>query len=75
MLETVYNLFQSSMFTTMLTTKQNSTFFLPLGNLLMCNRKQESEQNLERTQSKLFFERSFEEKVLCNRTYPYPFLG
>ena len=47
MLETVYNLFQSSMFTTMLTTKQNSTFFLPLGNLLMCNRKQESDQNLE----------------------------
>ena len=47
MLETVYNLFQSSMFTTMLTTKQNSTFFLPLGNLLMCNCKQESDQNLE----------------------------
>lgn len=56
MLETVYNLFQSSMFTTMLTTKQNSTFFLPLGNLLMCNRKQESDQNLEWTQSKLFFQ-------------------
>lgn len=55
MLKTVYNLFESSMFTTMLTTKQNSTFFLPLGNLLMCNRKQESDQNPKRTQSKLFF--------------------
>ena len=54
MLKTVYNLFQSSMFTTMLTTKQNSTFFLPLGNLLMCNRKQESDQNPKQTQSKLF---------------------
>ena len=55
MLKTVYNLFESSMFTTMLTTKQNSTFFLPLGNLLMCNRKQESDQNPKQTQSKLFF--------------------
>lgn len=55
MLETVYNLFQSSMSTTMLTTKQNSTFFFPLGNLLMCNRKQESDQNPERTQSELLF--------------------
>ena len=66
MLKTVYNLFQSSMFTiaTMLITKQNSTFFLPLGNSLMCNCKQESDQNLERTQSKLFFQEELWRKGL-----------
>ena len=42
MAETVYDLSQPSMFTTTFPSKQGSSFFFPLGNLPMCDRKHES---------------------------------
>ena len=50
MVETVYDLCQPSMFTTTFTTKRSSSFFFPFGNLSLCSRKHESDQNPERTQ-------------------------
>ena len=35
------------------TAKSGSSFFFPLGNLLLCNRKHESDQNTGQTQPKL----------------------
>lgn len=42
MVETVYDLFQPSTFTTTFPSKQGSSFFFPLVNLPMCDRKHES---------------------------------
>ena len=50
MVETVYDLCQPSMFTTTFSAKLGSSFFFPFGNLSLCSRKHESDQNPERTQ-------------------------
>ena len=55
MVETVYDLCQPSMFTTTFTAKLGSSFFFPFGNLSLCSRKHESDQNSERTQPGLLF--------------------
>ena len=53
--EAVYDLCQPSMFTTTFpANKTVSIFFFPFGNLSLCDRKHESDQNPERTQAKLF---------------------
>ena len=49
MVETVYDLCQPSMFTTTFPAKQGSSFFFPLGNLSLCDRKRESDQSPERS--------------------------
>ena len=55
MLQTVYDLCQSSMFTTTFPAKVSSSFFFSLGNLSLCYRRHGlSDENSARTQPKLF---------------------
>ena len=49
MVETGYDLCQPSMFTTMFPSKPGFKFFLSLGNLSLYDRKYQSDQNPERT--------------------------
>ena len=55
MLQTVYDLCKSSMFTTTFPAKVSSSFFFSLGNLSLCDRRHGlSDENSARTQPKLF---------------------
>ena len=55
MLQTIYDLCQSSMFTTTFPAKVSSSFFFSLGNLSLCDRRHGlSDENSARTQPKLF---------------------
>ena len=54
MVETVYDLCQPSMLTKMFPAKPGSSFFFPLGNSSLCDRKHESDQNPERPNPRYF---------------------
>ena len=54
MVETVYDLCQPSMSTTIFPTNRGSRFFFPFGNLSLYDLKYESDQNPERSQLKRF---------------------
>ena len=56
MVETVHDLLSASNdYNDMIfTAKSGSSFFFPLGNLLLCDRKHESDQNPGQTQPKVF---------------------
>ena len=54
MVETVYDLCQPFNVYNGVSHETGSKFFFPLGNLSLCGRKHDSDQNAERTQPKLF---------------------
>ena len=69
MVETVYDLCQPSMFTTMFPSKPGLSFLFSFGNLSLYDRTYESDQNPERSQPKRFPHRKALGKT-CNVTAP-----